>query len=80
MSNYVPPWLDAILSASDREIVEHPKAVFLHEDRDGNRLPNHQQWIESPAGSMWIDSQRKVIIGYGPAVTRPTRAGLSPSM
>lgn len=76
MSNYVPPWLDAILSASDREITEHRQAVFLMEDWDGNRLPKHQQFIESPAGSMWIDSQRKAIIGYGPAVVRPMKGRL----
>lgn len=71
---YVPQWLEAIMSDSDRAIIEHPKALFLAEDPEGNRLPNHQQWIESPAGSMWIDSQKKAILGYGPAVAKPTAA------
>lgn len=78
MSNYVPPWLDAIMCASDREIAEHPKAVFLHEDRDGNRLPQYQQLIESPAGSMWIDSQRRAIIGYAPPIANPVKGRCGP--
>jgi hypothetical protein len=78
MRNYLPLWLEALLTETDRAIVEHPKAVFLMEDRDRNRLPDYQQLIESPAGSMWIDSQRKAIIGYGPAVDRPVKGRCGP--
>lgn len=65
-NNYVPPWLDKIMSESDREIAQHRRAQFLKVDPDGTRLPAHQQYIESPVGSMVIDSRQKAIIGYGP--------------
>lgn len=63
---HIPSWLDAILAESDRKIIMHPNVKVLAVDNEGNRLPTHQQWIESPAGSMWIDAKKKVIVGYGP--------------
>ena len=66
--HHVPQWLMPILGAHDREIICHPQARFLQVDQDDNRLPRHQQWIESPVGSMWVDARQKKIIGYGPAV------------
>jgi hypothetical protein len=58
----VPAWLEALLGAREREILRHPQCVFLHEDQEGNRYPNHQQWIESPVGTMLIDSRRRCIL------------------
>lgn len=66
MSNYIPSWLIALCTESDLEIIQHREAMFLQVDSDGVRLPDHQQYIESPAGAMLIDSQKKAIIGYGP--------------
>lgn len=70
---HIPEWLEPLLSQNDRDIMTHPMAVFLQEDPDGNRLPGHQQLIESPVGSMYIDSIQKAITGYGPPVPRPVR-------
>lgn len=67
---YIPPWLNAILSPQDRAIVAHPQSKALNEDQEGNRLPMHQQWIESPIGSIWIDAKAKAILGYGPGSER----------
>lgn len=74
--NYVPPWLNAIMSPADRAIVQHRLARFLTQDNEGNRLPAHQQWIESPVGSMWIDAKEKAILGYGPGSQRHTEPAL----
>ena len=59
---HVPPWLQAQLGAREREIVYHPQARFLQEDQEGNRYPNHQQWIESPVGTLLIDSKAQRIL------------------
>ena len=59
---YVWPWLEALLGQREREIVYHPQARFLQEDQEGNRYPAHQQWIESPAGTMLIDSRLQRIL------------------
>lgn len=59
---YVWPWLEALLGEREREIVYHPQAQCLQEDQEGNRYPPHQQWIESPAGTMLIDSQLRRIL------------------
>lgn len=58
----VPEWLDNVMGQRERTILHHPAARFLQEDREGNRLPDHQQWIESPAGTLWIDSVEKKIL------------------
>lgn len=59
---FVPQWLDAMLGQREREIVYHPQARFLQEDQEGNRYPGHQQWIESPVGTMLIDSRLQRIL------------------
>ncbi len=58
----VPPWLESLLGVRERSIIYHPQARTLHEDQEGNRYPSHQQWIESPLGTMLIDSQRRAIL------------------
>lgn len=60
---YVPPWLTRISGDREKAILDHPQAKIFEVDNDGNRLPAHQRWIESPVGSMWIDSKMKKIIG-----------------
>jgi len=60
---YVPAWLESIIGVREREILQHPEGRIYQVDNDGNRLPTHQQWIESPVGTMWIDSKMKKIIG-----------------
>lgn len=59
---FVPPWLEALLGQHERGIIYHPQARFLQEDQEGNRYPAHQQWIESPVGTMLIDSHEQRII------------------
>jgi hypothetical protein len=59
---YVPPWLAAQLGQREREIVYHPQARFLQEDQEGNRYPAHQQWVESPVGTLLIDSHLRRIL------------------
>lgn len=59
---HVPPWLEALMGAREREIVYHPQARFLQEDQEGNRYPAHQQWIESPVGTMLIDGRQRRIL------------------
>ena len=59
----LPDWLVPLLGHRELEILRHPSCRFLKEDQDGNRLPDHQQWIEADVGTFWIDSQRKQIIG-----------------
>lgn len=61
-SMYVPPWLWELAGQREREILEHPHARTFHEDQEGNRYPAHQQWIESPAGTMLIDSRARKIL------------------
>jgi hypothetical protein len=58
----VPAWLQALLGQREREIIYHPQARLLQEDQEGNRHPNHQQWIESPVGTMLIDSRLRRIL------------------
>lgn len=59
---YVPDWLDNLMGHRERTILHHPAAQFLQVDGDGTRLPAHQQWIESPAGTMLIDSHARKIL------------------
>lgn len=62
-TTYVPDWLQELLGAREREILYHPQVRLLHEDQEGNRYPAHQQWIESPVGTMLIDAKRQCILG-----------------
>lgn len=60
---YIPPWLEPLLGARERAIVEHPQVRVLAVDQDGNRLPQFQRQLETPDGRrMTIDSQRRAII------------------
>jgi hypothetical protein len=59
---FVWPWLDALLGQREREIIRHPQARFLQEDQEGHRYPAHQQWIESPVGTMLIDTRLRRIL------------------
>lgn len=62
-NNFVPAWLIPLMGEREKAIINHRRAKFLREDLDGNRYPDHQQWIESPVGTMLIDSKKKAIIG-----------------
>lgn len=59
---YTPPWLDGQMGQREREIIFHPQARFLQEDQEGNRYPAHQQWVESPVGTLLIDSRLQRIL------------------
>ena len=59
---HVQKWLEPLLGVRELEITYHSQARFLQEDQDGNRYPRHQQWIESPVGTILIDSRLKAII------------------
>lgn len=59
---FVPAWLEALLGVRERDIIYHAQARFLQEDQEGNRYPNHQQWIESPVGTMLTDSRLRRIL------------------
>ena len=61
--HHVPAWLIPLLGEREKAILCHRDTKFLHEDLDGNRYPNHQQWIESPVGNMLIDAKKRQIIG-----------------
>jgi hypothetical protein len=58
----VPAWLEAQLGHREREIIYHPQARFLKEDQEGNRCPSHQQWIESPVGTMLVDGHLRRVL------------------
>ena len=61
---YIPTWLVALLGVRELRILAAPDVQFLQVDNEGNRLPSHQQWIESNLeGRFWVDAQVKQIIG-----------------
>ena len=60
----IPDWLHDKLGEREWAIVCNPTVRVLQVDQDGNRLPPHQQLLETEDGSsFWIDSNIKQIIG-----------------
>lgn len=59
----IPNWLAPLMGARERRIASTPGVRVLAVDRDGNRLPDSQRLIETPAGdSFQICSQRRAIV------------------
>lgn len=62
--NHIPAWLEPLLGERERRIISDPKANFWQVDDDGERLPPHQQIINSKEhGQFTIDAQKRQIIG-----------------
>ena len=61
----LPLWLLSLLGERELAITVASDACCVHVDVDGERLPPHQQRIESESlgASFWFDSQRRAIIG-----------------
>lgn len=59
---YIPPWLASLAGHRELEILQHPHARTFQEDQEGNRYPAHQQWIESPVGTLLICSRERKIL------------------
>ncbi|WP_404667029.1 hypothetical protein [Roseateles asaccharophilus] len=59
---YIPEWLRSLAGPREMQILQHPHACTFQEDQEGNRYPPHQQWIESPVGTMLICSRERKIL------------------
>lgn len=58
----IPSWLEAIMNDTERAIIQHPSVEYLMDDEEGNPLPHRNFWIRSPLGSMFLDTNKKVIV------------------